>query len=239
MLITESVDIELGGPQSGGSEPSCIASIDGFELSNNLRDVDWDANPVHFHICGCGSSRCSISGLAHVSEFGGDMLLSYPQNPPNDLGWGLPDAIARRGPAIITQQAWEQLKASVPELPDIGELPQANGRAMLEAWLADVGRAFDTQEEADTIRLIADQLLCAQTLDIDEAKKYLENLSSWLLSNQELGISGRAIDVVDSDYTMEKLYIDASPVYEWAAFCIRGVEVYPVFGGKKVLVLQG
>lgn len=127
----------------GRSEHKDLALLaDGVELSNMLRHVDWNGDPVQLAVCSdCGSVGCADGNYVSVRRLGTFVALipslaSYAA-ATDDVGaidrLAPPTFITRRGVTLLRVDQWVALRARGSPLVPPDTLRPMNWQ---EAWLS-------------------------------------------------------------------------------------------------------
>jgi len=226
MKILTEVKLETWSPNfssSGQANPTWTrVRVEDTVIINSLGWVDWQNNPVQLFLCdACGTIQCNPGGYAHASRLNDFLLLTSPQIDPNDE-WAVTEfapviALEKLGAVAIPLTLWTSW-----EMCALSSFPEANPRALAEAWALGPGRPKRIEEMPKMLR---HRLVACDSLTPEKAIERVEHwLDKFLNSSQLTGVS--LVRASELNAKVETLYFDGPANEDWPAFAYQGETEY-------------
>jgi hypothetical protein len=209
------------------------------QLSNAIDSVDWNADPVQVELCElCGATGCATGGYVHISRLGGHVLWTAPRfdriarwNEADARGqFAAVDAVRRRGSVAIPIAVWDDLRISLPSVPDAKTLAPATRWDIRQAWLLEAHPGDHAASDIDA--LLSRDLLAVDHGELRDAAATVKRLCAWLDVAPDAAIDGELTPLGGAH--LVTLYLGA-PDRRWPAIARIDGEPCLAFGGELVL----
>ena len=166
------------------------------------------------------------------------VLWTMPQVDPSDerarVQYASLVAFESLGALGFPIQAWLDLRAAFPDLPDPAQLPAANFRAFADAWTLGPGRPTQLAAVPEFLKT---RLIACDTLDNNTALSLIDEWLGKLDSRKDQPVEDRMIPVTQIDGQIETLYFDGPTSNDWPAFVRVGTRYLPLLGSEYFLDL--
>jgi hypothetical protein len=213
----------------------------GAEICNSLEQVEWTTNPVQVIVCShCGTPGCAYGGYVHMSRLAQYVLWTTPQievsddDEPSALYAPL-FALRKLGAIAVDPGAWMRWEAVSSKLPKAASLPQANGRAVAEAWALGPGRPVNLGELVPMLRA---RLLGCDTLNPTDAIGRIERCLGRLQSLAMKPAPGSLQPLASVGASVETLYFDGPKEEDWAALAVKDDLDFPLLDREHIFILS-
>ena len=242
MLFCPAPELESWSPDFSSSEcpnPTWMRLRKGrTELCNSLEWTDWSTNPVQVQLCdACGCVGCAAGGYVHVSTLHGFVIWTMPQLPDQvelaEARCFPATALKVLGAIGFPDDTWASIRASVPDVPAASTFPQANGRALAEAWALGPDRPTKLR---DLLPMLRARLLGADTLEVGAAIHWVQHWLDWFSNVADSTVAGTIGAPEVHDGQIETFYFDGPSKEDWPALARHGEMYVPVLDRDHVFL---